>query len=168
STYEYVTINPSEWGITDQVSNQVKKMTPVDYLSAVEESALIALRAKASDKIVAAIKASDLTEKKTGVALDADYLKNIVLGFRAIKTKGAVVLYLAQADLLTLGKVRGANEKKALFEIYQRKFGPFRERREYLVAHPEEVEAVLQAGAEKARAQARITLTAARQAAGLD
>lgn len=58
--------------------------------------------------------------------------------------------------------------KKALFEIYQRKFGPFRERREYLVAHPEEVEAVLRAGAEKARAQARLTLNAARAAAGLD
>lgn len=117
SGYDYVTINPAEWGVIDQVSNQVKKMTPVDYMNAVEESALIALRAKASDKIVKAIKASGLTEKKTGVALDADYLKNIVLGFRAIKTKGAVVLYLAQADLLTLGKVRGANEKKALFEI---------------------------------------------------
>ena len=117
STYDYVTINPSEWGVTDEVSNQVKKMTPVDYLSAVEDSALIALRVKASDKIVAAVKASDLTEKKTGIALDADFLKNIVLGFRAIKTKGAVVLYLAQADLLTLGKVRGANEKKALFDI---------------------------------------------------
>lgn len=117
STYDYVTINPSEWGVTDQVSNQVKKMTPIDYLNAVEESALIALRAKASDKIVAAIKASSLVEKKTGVALDADYLKNLVLGFRSIKTKGAVVLYLAQADLLTLGKVRGTNEKKALFEI---------------------------------------------------
>lgn len=117
STYDYVTINPAEWGVIDQVSNQVKKMTPVDYLNAVEESALIALRAKASDKIVAAIKASALTEKKTGVALDADYLKNLVLGFRAIKTKGAVALYLAQADLLTLGKVRGANEKKALYEI---------------------------------------------------
>ncbi len=117
STYDYVTINPAEWGVIDEVSNQVKKMTPVDYLNAVEESALIALRAKASDKIVAAIKASNLTEKKTGVALDADYLKNLVLGFRSIKTKGAVTLYLAQADLLTLGKVRGANEKKALFEI---------------------------------------------------
>lgn len=117
STYDYVTINPSEWGVTDQVSNQIKKMTPVDYLNAVEESALIALRAKASDKIVKAIKDSELVEKKTGVELDADYLKNLVLGFRAIKTKGAVALYLAQADLLTLGKVRGANEKKALFEI---------------------------------------------------
>ena len=117
ATYDYVTINPSEWGVTDEVSNQVKKMTPVDYLSSVENSALIALRAKASDKIVAAVKASALTEKKTGIALDADYLKNIVLGFRAIKTKGAVVLYLAQADLLALGKVRGTQEKKALFDI---------------------------------------------------
>lgn len=117
SAYDYVIINPSEWGVTDEISNQVKKMTPVDYLSAVEESALIALRAKASSKIVAAVKASALVETRTGIAIDADYLKNIVLGFRAIKTKGAVCLYLAQADLLTLGKVRGAQEKKALYEI---------------------------------------------------
>lgn len=117
ATYDYVTINPSEWGVTDEVSNQVKKMTPVDYLSSVENSALIALRVKASDKIVAAVKASALVEKRTGIALDADYLKNVVLGFRAIKAKGAVVLYVAQADLLTLGKVRGTNEKKALYDI---------------------------------------------------
>ena len=116
-TYDYVTINPAEWGVVDEVSNQVKKMTPVNYLAAVETSALIALRAKASDKIVAAVKASELVEKKTGIALDADFLKNLVLGFRAIKTKGAVVLYIAQADLLTLGKVRGAQEKKALYDI---------------------------------------------------
>ena len=92
-------------------------MTPVNYLAAVETSALIALRAKASDKIVAAVKASALVEKRTGVALDADFLKNLVLGYRAIKTKGAVVLYIAQADLLALGKVRGAQEKKALYDI---------------------------------------------------
>ena len=117
STYDYVTINPAEWGVIDEISNQVKKMTPIEYQSAVETSALIALRVKASDKIVAAVKASDLVEKKTGIALDADFLKNLVLGFRPIKTKGGVKLYLAQADLLTLGKVRGSNEKKALFEI---------------------------------------------------
>lgn len=114
---DYVTINPAEWGVTDEVSNQVKKMTPVDYMSAVETSALVALRTKASDKIVAAVKASDLVEKRTGIALDADYLKTIGLGFRAIKTKGAVKLYLAQADLLALGKVRGSAEKKAIYEI---------------------------------------------------
>lgn len=64
-----------------------------------------------------AIKASSLTQKVKGVALDADYLKTLVLGFRAIKTKGAVTLYIAQADLLALGKVRGTAEKKAIYEI---------------------------------------------------
>ena len=58
--------------------------------------------------------------------------------------------------------------KKALFEIYQRKMAPFRERRAYLEAHPEEVEAILQAGAAKARETARVTLQAARKAVGLD
>lgn len=117
STYDYVSINPGEWGVLDTVSNQVKKMSPLDYQAAVEDSALVALRSEASTKIVAAVKASALTEKKYSVALDADYLKNIVLGFRAIKTKGAVCLYLAQADLLAIGKIRGTNEKKALFDI---------------------------------------------------
>lgn len=116
ATFDYVTINPSEWGILDQVSNQVKKMTNVDYMGAVEKSALIALREKASTKIVAAIQASALAEAVT-IAMDHDYLKNLVLGFRAVKTKGATCLYLAQEDLIALGKVRGANEKKALFEI---------------------------------------------------
>lgn len=58
--------------------------------------------------------------------------------------------------------------KKALFEIYQRKMAPFRERRAYLEAHPEEVEAILQAGAAKARETARVTLQAARKAVGLE
>lgn len=58
--------------------------------------------------------------------------------------------------------------KKALFEIYERTFAPFRARREELAAHPEEVEAILKQGAEKARAQARITLDKARRAVGLD
>ena len=117
ATFDYVTINPGEWGIIDQVSNQVKKMTDVDYLGAVERAALCSLRAKASEKIVAAVKASTLTEVKKGIALDADFLKTVVLGFRAEKTKGAVKLYISQADLLVLGKVRGTNEKKAVFEI---------------------------------------------------
>ena len=57
--------------------------------------------------------------------------------------------------------------KKALLEIYKQKFGPFIERRAELVAHPEQVEDVLRAGALRARAEARKTLDAARQAVGL-
>lgn len=40
-----------------------------------------------------------------------------MLGFRAIPGKGNTVLYIAQADLATLGKVRGTNEKKPLYDI---------------------------------------------------
>ncbi|MCI6590159.1 MAG: tryptophan--tRNA ligase [Lentisphaeraceae bacterium] len=57
--------------------------------------------------------------------------------------------------------------KKALFEIYKRTFGPFRERREDLAAHPDTVRDILAAGAAKARAVARETLAAARDAVGL-
>lgn len=58
--------------------------------------------------------------------------------------------------------------KKALFEIYQRTLGPFRERREHLAAHPDELEDILRAGAQRARAAALETLAAARRAVGLD
>jgi len=58
--------------------------------------------------------------------------------------------------------------KKALFEICQRTFAPFRERRDYLAAHPDEVEDILRAGAKRARALAGETFAAARRAVGLD
>lgn len=78
----------------------------------------------------------------------------------------------AETEAMRQNYLRGGygygHAKKALFEIYQRKLAPFRERRAYLVAHPEEVEAALRAGAEKARAIARQTLGAARRAVGLD
>lgn len=111
-----VTINPSEWGVLDTVSNQVKKMTPLDYQGQIKNSALIALRVKAAEKIVAAIKASGLAVKKV-YKIDENYLRSVVLGFRAISGKGGTVLYLAQDDLAALGKIRGTNEKKALYEI---------------------------------------------------
>ena len=117
STYSTVTINPAEWGTLDTVSNQVKKMSPLSYLSEVERSALLALRIEACAKITAAVLASSLVEKKYSVALDQDFLRNLVLGFRSVRGKGGVKLYINQADLMTLGKVRGTNEKKALYEI---------------------------------------------------
>ena len=117
ATFDTVKIAPAEWGVFDTVSKQVKKMTPVNYMEAVETAALSALRTKGSDKIVAAIKASALTEKRTAVALDQDYLRNLVLGFRAVKNKGTVCLYISQEDLATLGKVRGTTDKKAVYEI---------------------------------------------------
>lgn len=116
SAYDYVEINPAEWGILDEISQQVAKLTPLTYLQAVENSALIALRSFAAKKIVTNVLASTLIESKV-VALDADFLRTLVLGFRPIEGKGIAKLYITAADLATLGKVRGTNEKRPLYEI---------------------------------------------------
>ena len=116
STYDYVTITPSEWGVLDEISKQVAKLTPLDYTNAIEDAAVIALRAKASSMILAALASSSLVEAKS-YTLDVDFLRNLVLGFKTIEGKGARKLYLSNTDLATLGAVRGANEKRALYEI---------------------------------------------------
>ena len=57
--------------------------------------------------------------------------------------------------------------KQQLFERIEREIGPMRARYEHLMAHPEEVEAILQAGARKARALATPFMQTLRQAVGL-
>ena len=117
STYNYVDISPAEWGVLDEISKQVKKQSPLDYQGAIEESAVIALRNYASNVIVTKVKASTLAEKKYSVTLNQNYLRSVILGYRAIKGKGPCRLYISKGDLATLGAVRGTNEKKAVFEI---------------------------------------------------
>lgn len=58
--------------------------------------------------------------------------------------------------------------KKALLSAMTDALAPFRERRQRLAADPDYVQAVLERGAERARAEARRTLAAARRAIGLD
>lgn len=116
--FGFVEINPAEWGTLDSISNQVKKMTSLDYLAEIEMSALGALRDKAETKIFAAITAeSSLATRVYSIPLDQNYLRDIVLGFKPVKGKGMAKLYLSQTDLSTLGKIRGTNEKKALYDI---------------------------------------------------
>ena len=115
-TFGVVTINPAEWGTLDTISNQVKKVSPLSYEAEVEASALIALREYASDKIIAAVQASDLAGELT-LAIDKDYLTGLLLSYTSIAGKGEVVLYLNQTDLKALGAVRGTNEKRRLFDI---------------------------------------------------
>lgn len=114
--FGYVTINPAEWGVVGYISKQVAKVSPLNYLAELEKDALLSLRAKAEAKIFTAVLASDLLDSSV-VAFGADYLRSIVLGHKAIAGKGACKLYLTQGDLIELGKVRGTNEKKALYDI---------------------------------------------------
>lgn len=57
--------------------------------------------------------------------------------------------------------------KGKLFDAFDAHIGPMRERREQLAATPDDVEAVLTAGAERARAELRKTLDGVRRAVGL-
>jgi tryptophanyl-tRNA synthetase len=57
--------------------------------------------------------------------------------------------------------------KKRLVELYEEQFGSKRETRERWVSRPDDVEDVLRAGAERARAVAGEVMAAARSAAGL-
>ncbi len=117
-TFDHVTIAPAAWGILDEVSNQVKKMTPVAYEQSVRNNAYLALRREARNKIVAAVTASTLAEAVTGMALDATYIRKLVLGYDGDETvAGNAKLYINKADLQTLGAVRGTNEKKAVYDI---------------------------------------------------
>lgn len=115
--YDKVTIQPGTWGVLDEVSNQVSKMTDVAYAANVQASAHLALRREARNRIVSAVLASTLAETKNR-AIDADYLRGIVLGFGADDSVGGgTKLYLNRNDLYLIGKVRGTNEKRPLYDI---------------------------------------------------
>ena len=71
-------------------------------------------------------------------------------------------------DRLRAGGLGYGDLKKALFEHYWNYFATARAKRAELVANPDYVNGVLAAGAAKARAIARIVLSRARLACGLD
>lgn len=118
-TFNYVDITPAEWGILTQVSNQIKKYSPLNYLSAVEYEALVALRTYAEGQIYTNVAASSLADATTFATtpLDEEYLRTLLVNFVAIPGKGDVCLYINRTDLGTLGKVRGTNEKLPLYNI---------------------------------------------------
>lgn len=118
AAYDKVEIGPSEWGVLDEVSNQVAKMTNVAYATSVQNSAYLALRREARDRIVATVLGSKLAETRNDVKLDATYVREVVLGYDSDESvAGNAKLYISKADLATLGKVRGTGEKKPVFEI---------------------------------------------------
>ena len=76
-----------------------------------------------------------------------------------------------QADLAARYRAGGmgyGTAKKELADQFEALFAPLRERRAELAAQPDDVEDILRAGAEQARAEAQKTLHAARRAVGLE
>jgi tryptophanyl-tRNA synthetase len=73
----------------------------------------------------------------------------------------------ALASRYRAGGMGYGEAKKMLLEKINGYFAPARERRKHLAANPEEVEAILQRGAQRARAEARQTMALVRQAVGM-
>ncbi len=73
----------------------------------------------------------------------------------------------ALAEQYRGGTIGYGGAKKLLLEKINAHFGPAREKRKQLAAHPEQVEEVLRKGAERARAEARRTMALVREAVGM-
>ena len=122
--YDYVTLTPSTVTVMSQVSKQVKKQTPVNYQTKVEDSAYKALRKKAAAVITNAIATSDLS-KTVNIsvvdgkgAIDDKTLRNIALNYgSADAVMGDAVLQLTQADLVAFGDVRSDTTLQAVYDI---------------------------------------------------
>lgn len=122
--YDYVTLTPSTVTVMSQISKQVKKQTPVNYQTKVEDSAYKALKKKAAAIITNAIITSDLIKTVNidvvngAGAITDKTLRNIALNYgSADAVMGDAVLQLTQADLVAFGDVRSDTTLQAVYEI---------------------------------------------------
>lgn len=118
TTFDFVDIAPESIAILDAISKQTQKQSPLQYMAKVKEKAMLALRKDAARIITEKVLASKLLGTLPITALNQDAVRDIVLNYGGDEgIEGAAYLQLCKADLITLGKVRGSNEKKAVFEI---------------------------------------------------
>lgn len=125
AVFGYVEITPKNYATYAQISEEAKNQTPLRYESKVREQALISLR-KAATKLVAdKLKASELnktvtvsvTTDKKGV-FDENTLTDLILEYGGDDSVvGEAVLFLNKKDLRAIGKIRGKQDKKKVYEI---------------------------------------------------
>lgn len=117
-TFGFVEIRPESIAVLSSISKQAKKQSPLQYEAKVKESAMVALRKKASAIVIEKTLASTLLGTLALSALDQHAVRKIALNYGGDEgVEGEAYLVLNKADLITLGDVRGTNDKKAVFEI---------------------------------------------------
>lgn len=131
AAFAYAEIQPVTITTYSEISREAMNLTDLDYLSAVQQSALRALKRKVANLIINSDAAS--SAKFIGVlaapaikstsdveitAIGADTLRKIALSYGgADAIEGNAVLFLSRKDLIAFGDVRGTSEKKAVYEI---------------------------------------------------
>ena len=115
--FDFVTITPETIAVLSYISNQVQKQNPLNYEAKVREAALAALRVKVGEKIVDAIKNSDIKQREYIGDVNDTTLRKIALKYGGDETvPGGTVLYLNKNTLVKMGDIRNTN-KKAVYEI---------------------------------------------------
>lgn len=118
TAFGFVDISAESIAILDAISKQTKKQSPLQYEAKVKEKAMLALRKEAARIVTEKVLASTLTTALSVSALNESAVREIALSYGGDEgVEGAAYLFLNKADLVTLGKVRGTNDKKAVFEI---------------------------------------------------
>lgn len=118
--FGFVDLKPTKVTILSYISEEVRELSPLAYEERVKKQALRALRAKASNRIVTKVKASELAAHHIVKSnkIDEYTLRDLVLAYGGDESiEGHGVLYLNRLDLMAFGKVRGTNEKKAIYKI---------------------------------------------------
>ncbi|OGS58471.1 MAG: hypothetical protein A2Y19_00515 [Firmicutes bacterium GWE2_51_13] len=129
-TFDYASIKPIKITIYTEVTEEVSKLTPVQYLTKIRQAALIALRKKVA-RLIPLGNPSATPAEFTGI-LNAPAITDAALEFSAIDEKtlrkiamsyggdenilGNAVLLINKNDLIAFGDVRGA-DKKSVYEI---------------------------------------------------
>ena len=129
--FGYASIKPIKITIYTEVTEEVSKLTPVQYLTKIRQAALIALRKKVARLIPLGNPAATPAEF-TGI-LHADAITDAALEFSAIDEKtlrkiamsyggdeniiGNAVLLLNKNDLIAFGDIRSTTDRKSVYEI---------------------------------------------------
>lgn len=131
-TFGYAKITPTTVTVLSYLSNQVRKLTPLQYEAKVREAALIALRNKIAAYIAIGDPNAEDEAEPTGVlnaaedlietldisAIDETTLRKISLHYGGDENVvGNAVLCLNKEDLIAFGDVRGTADKKPVYEI---------------------------------------------------
>lgn len=125
ATFGYVEITPKTLATYAQISEQAKNQTPLQYEAKVQEQALISLRKAAVNLVISKLKASTLNKAvdasvssaKKGI-LDENTLTDFLLEYGGDESVvGEAVLFLNKKDLRAIGKIRGTQDKKKVYEI---------------------------------------------------
>ena len=122
--FDSVTLSPNLKGIIAYISREIRKQSPLQYESKVNESVTRSLRRTLSELAISKVMASTLNDTMTitganGAALFTPHLlSDIILAYGGDEgVDGAAVLVLPKADLKAFAAVRGKNEYLPVYSI---------------------------------------------------